>query len=90
METLLDSVSRQIKAIVLQIEEEGYGTCEGGSDIVRVSSVSVKGKGRAEKRHSIKQSSMFEILDKKIASPSLLGKYKMLLGLVRALSDCKN
>lgn len=90
VETLLDSVSRQIKAIVLQIEEEGYGTCEGGSDIVRVSSVSVKGKGRAGKRHSIKQSSMFEILDKKIASPSLLGKYKMLLGLVRALSDCKN
>ena len=33
---------------------------------------------------------MFEILDKKIASPNLLGKYKMLLGLVRALSDCKN
>ncbi|QDZ19165.1 hypothetical protein A3770_02p16830 [Chloropicon primus] len=85
---LLDSISLQVKNILLQIEEEGYGTYEGGTDIIRVASV--KGKAKSGKRKSIKQSSIFEILDKKIASPSLLGKYKMLLGLVRVLSDCKN
>lgn len=87
VEELLEKATRAMETIFLEIEEEGFGTYEGGSDIIRVSS-SPKVKGKSSRRQSSKN--IFDILDKKIASPSLLGKYKMLFGLVGALSNCEN
>ena len=83
---LLEKISETITRTVLQIEEEGYGTTEGASDIVRASKPSAeKRKGKSNKRKSI-----FDFLDSKLTSPSLLGKYKMLLGLIKVLSDGKD